>query len=83
MPSTVRTQPSMFFRTTLPVNPSVATTSTVPASTSSPSTLPWNRTGRSGSSRAASRTSRLPFPGSDPIDSNPTSGSGTSSTVRA
>ena len=83
MPRTVRTQPSMFFSTTLPVNPSVTTTSTVPASTSCPSTLPWKRTGALGSSPAAARASRFPLAGSAPMDSSPTDGSATPRTVRA
>ena len=36
-----RAVPSAVFRATLPVNPSVTTTSTVPLPISSPSTKPW------------------------------------------
>jgi glycerol-3-phosphate acyltransferase PlsX len=65
---------TIVFSATLPVKPSVTTTSTAPASASRPSTFPVNRTGADHSSGWARRASRLPFPGSEPIVSRPTVG---------
>ncbi len=47
--------PSAVFSATLPVKPSVTTTSTVPAAMSSPSTKPWKLQRRAGVAQAAPR----------------------------
>src|ERR1700722_14306553 len=75
----------MVLSATLPVKPSVTTTSTVPSAMSSPSMKPWKRTGAPGPlrRRAAPRTASLPFMSSDPTLSSPTTGWVTPSTVRA
>ena len=72
--------PSSVLSTTLPVKPSVTTTSTSGVITSRPSTLPTKvpPAARSASepSRSAwvSFTSGVPFDGSSPIDRSPTRG---------
>ena len=75
-----RVPPSRVLRTTLPVKPSVTTTSTRSDRTSRPSTLPMNlpdvRRHPGSASRAwVSLTRADPLPGSSPIDSRPTRGS--------
>ena len=77
--------PSPVFSATLPVNPSVTTTSVVPAAMSWPSTKPWN-CGPIWLARrisAASRTVSSPFSSSDPTFSRPMVGAVSPSTVRA
>ena len=67
--------PSAVLSATLPVKPSVTTTSTVPAGMSSPSTKPWNWIGSALVRRiaAAARTSSWPFMSSEPTLRRPTS----------
>ena len=67
--------PSIVFRTTLPVKPSVTTTSRAPPGMSRPSTLP-TKPGVSRRSAWAASTCSLPLPSSSPIDSRPTRGLG-------
>ncbi len=77
--------PSPVFSATLPVKPSVTTTSVVPAAMSWPSTKPWN-CGPIWLARrisAASRTVSSPFISSDPTFSRPMVGAVRPSTVRA
>ena len=70
--------PSSDFSATLPVKPSVTTTSTPGRSSRSrPSTLPMKRTPRpSASSAWVSLTEGLPLVDSSPIDNSATEGSG-------
>src|SRR5579875_1610543 len=83
-PMKASSAPSSAFRATLPVKPSVTTTSTRPARRSRPSTLPTKRIRGAAARRAcASFTSGLPFVGSSPIDSRPTDGSSMPSRMRA
>jgi hypothetical protein len=73
---TVEAVPSISFSATLPVKPSVTTTSATPFVTSLPSTLPTKlRPDVSSASRAcAATTSSVPFFGSSPFESRPTRG---------
>src|SRR5919201_3667987 len=80
--------PSMSLSTTLPVKPSVTTTSALPAGNSLPSTLPTKSkvspsAKRSRSAACASTTSGVPFVSSSPIDSRPTVGRSIPSTTCA
>ena len=68
--------PSAIFSATLPVKPSVTTTSTTPSVTSVPSTKPWKSIGSvlSRSIAAAPRTTSSPLSSSVPTLSRPTRG---------
>ncbi len=86
-PMIVCETPSISFSATLPVKPSVTTTSALPATTSPPSTLPTNSSmpppvsrARSASAAWVSSTSALPRPDSSPLESSPTRGRCTPST---
>ena len=81
-PPTARAVPSSVFSTTLPVKPSVTTTSAPSASRSRPSTLPVKlRAGGLGRGRRVRRRAALvPLPASSPIDSRATRGRSTPST---
>ena len=68
------TTPSEVFKATLPMNPSVTMTSTVPLYRSRPSTLPTKFSGSCFISWKASRVSWLPLVSSSPIESSPTLG---------
>ena len=71
--------PSISFSATLPVNPSVTTTSAAPAGRSRPSTLPTKSMPSASASIAlASTTSSRPLPASSPTESRPTRGRSTS-----
>ena len=66
-----RSAPSMLFRATLPVNPSVTITSARPGCMKSePSTLP-TKPGTLRSSSCAWRRRVSPLPGSSPLESSP------------
>jgi hypothetical protein len=68
--------PSSPLARTLPVKPSVTTTSARPPyGTSRPSTLPTKRIGSADSASYAALRSSSPLPGSSPMDSSPTRGS--------
>ena len=74
--TSMRSDPSIVFRVTLPVKPSVTTTSTSSLMMSRPSTLPMKRTPAPALSRpCVSLTSGVPLVSSSPIDSRPTRGS--------
>ena len=79
-PTSDRMAPSNVFSTTLPVNPSVTTTSTSGVMTSRPSTLPMKvppaarRASEASSSVCVSLTSDVPLDDSSPIDRSPTRG---------
>ena len=78
--------PSRVFNATLPVNPSVTTTSAASVSRSRPSTLPMNRAPSNWASVSrpwAFLTNGLPFPGSSPMDSRAIRGSSTPRRSRA
>ena len=81
--------PSIVFSTTLPVKPSVTTTSAAPVVRSVPSTLPTNvsaagaAAARAASAACASITVEVPFVGSSPFESRPTRGRSTPSTICA
>ena len=74
--------PSMVFRATLPVKPSVTTTSTSPARRSRPSQYPWKRSPDRESAAAAARVSGVPLLGSSPLARIATLGRDTPSTRR-
>ena len=76
-------QPSRSFSATLPVKPSVTTTSAVFLSRSRPSTLPTKFKPEPASNSCAARASSLPLLSSSPMFSSPTLGDATPSTVRA
>src|SRR5919108_4853281 len=78
---TVREVPSSTFSATLPVKPSLTTTSAVAAGRSNPSTLPTKLNGPPCSRSPASRTSGVPLPCSSPTDSSPTRGLATPTTA--
>ena len=80
--------PSISFSATLPVKPSVTTTSATPLVRSFPCTLPTNviadePAARSASAAFASITSCVPRSCSSPFDSSPTRGRSTPQTNRA
>src|SRR5665213_60730 len=77
--------PSAVLSATLPVKPSVTTTSTVPSEISSPSTKPQNSMGRVTLRNicAAPRTASLPFTSSAPTLRMPTVGRSRPRTARA
>src|ERR671934_824982 len=70
--------PSSSFRTTLPVKPSVTTTSAAPRRMSRPSVLPAKLSPLAASSSCASSVSWFPFSASSPIESRRISGFPTS-----
>ena len=80
-----RSAPSPVFSATLPVKPSVTTTSVVPAAMSWPSTKPWNcgPIWLARRTSAASRSVSSPFSSSEPTFSRPIEGAVRPSTVRA
>src|SRR5215218_722291 len=81
--ATARAVPSIVFSATLPVKPSVTTTSAIPASRSRPSRLPRKSIASArASSSWASTTSAVPFFGSSPTESSATRGRSTPSTAR-
>src|SRR5215211_435336 len=82
-PVTALAVPSMAFSATLPVKPSVTTTSTLPPARSKPSTLPAKLRPPAASRSPASSTSDVPLPDSSPTDSNPTCGRSTPKIGRA
>src|SRR5829696_6710284 len=83
MPRISRATPSAVLRTTLPVNPSVTSTSATPAPMSRPSTLPTKRTQRDSLIRwCASLARSLPLPGSSPTLIRPTRASPSRSKYR-
>ena len=81
-PVTVFAVPSISFRATLPVKPSVTTTSATPLGRSRPSTLPANSIPAEPERISwAATTSSRPLPASSPTESRPTRGRSTPSTA--
>src|SRR5215210_6435644 len=72
MPRISRATPSAVLSTTLPVKPSVTSTSATPRLMSRPSTFPTKRIPDSSMRRWASLARSLPFPGSSPTLTSPT-----------